>query len=48
MNEQELIAGIKKGNQQAFKRLVDQFQPMVLNTCFQFVRDEDDAKEESY
>jgi RNA polymerase sigma-70 factor (ECF subfamily) len=45
MSEQELIAGIKKRDQQAFKLLVDQFQSMVLNTCFLFVHDEDDAKD---
>ncbi len=45
MLEQELIAGIKNGNQDAFRFLVDQYQSMVLNTCFHFVHDEDDSKD---
>lgn len=45
MSEQELIADIKNGDQQAFRFLVDQYQGMILNTCFHFVHDEDDAKD---
>lgn len=45
MREQDLIAGIKSGDQNAFRFLVDQYQAMVLNTCFHFVHDEDDAKD---
>lgn len=45
MSEQELVAGIKKGDQIAFRFLVDQYQSMVLNTCFHLVHDEDDAKD---
>ena len=45
MSEQELISRIKQGDQQAFKQIVDDFQAMVLNTCFQFVNDKDDAKD---
>ena len=45
MNEESLIAGIKKGDQNAFRFLVDQYQSMVLNTCFHFVHDEDDSKD---
>ena len=45
MTEQDIVNGIKSGDQKAFRFLVDKYQKMVLNTCFQFVKDEDDAKD---
>lgn len=45
MGEQDIIAGIKKGDQKAFKILVDKYQPIILNICFRFVNDEDTAKD---
>ncbi len=45
MGEQEIIAGIKQGDQKAFRTLVDQYQPKVLNICYRFVNDEDTAKD---
>lgn len=45
MSEQTLIQAIKSQDQKAYKTLVDQYQAMVLNTCYGFVQDEDDAKD---
>ena len=45
MGEQVDIARIKQGDQHAFKQLFDQYQTLVLNTCYGFVHDESDAKD---
>jgi RNA polymerase sigma-70 factor (ECF subfamily) len=45
MNEQELVRAIKNQDPQAYKTLIDQYQKMVLNTCYGFVQDQDDAKD---
>ena len=45
MGEQEIIAGIKQNNNEVFRQLVDKYQQMVLNTCYGFVNDRDDAKD---
>lgn len=45
MNEQELVEAIKNKDQDAFRSLIEQYQGMILNTCYGFVQDEDDAKD---
>ncbi|MEI9957695.1 MAG: sigma factor [Ferruginibacter sp.] len=44
MNHQpELIVQLQQGDEQAFKRLVDEWQDMVYNTAIGIVQNEDDA-----
>ena len=45
MNEQALVEAIKNKDQDAYRSLIDQYQGMILNTCYGFVQDEDDAKD---
>jgi len=45
ISESDLVEDIKKKDHAAFKKLVDQYQEMVLNTCYGFVHDVDDAKD---
>lgn len=45
MNEQALVEAIKNKDQNAYRSLIDQYQGMILNTCYGFVQDEDDAKD---
>ena len=43
MNQPELIEQLQQGNEQAFKKLVDEWQDMVYNTAVSIVQNEDDA-----
>lgn len=43
MNQPELIVQLQQGDEQAFKRLVDEWQDMVYNTAVGIVQNEDDA-----
>jgi len=45
ISESDLVEGVKRKDHAAFKKLVDQYQEMVLNTCYGFVHDVDDAKD---
>ena len=45
MHEKEMIEAILKGDQKAFKLLVDTYQLMVVNTCYAFVHDRDEAED---
>ena len=45
MGEKEMIKAILKGDQKAFKLLVDTYQLMVVNTCYAFVHDQDEAED---
>ena len=45
MGEEEMIKAILKGDQKAFKLLVDNYQLMVVNTCHAFVHDRDEAED---
>jgi len=40
-----LVTAILRGEQEAFKTLVDTYQQMVLNVCYGFVQDQDDAQD---
>lgn len=44
-SESNLVEDVKRKDHAAFKKLVDQYQEMVLNTCYGFVHDIDDAKD---
>ena len=43
MNQPELIVQLQQGDEQAFKKLVDEWQDMVYNTAIGSVQNEDDA-----
>ena len=43
MNQPELIVQLQQGDEQAFKKLVDEWQDMVYNTAIGIVQNEDDA-----
>lgn len=43
MNQQELIVQLQQGDEQAFKKLVDEWQRMVYNTTLGIVQNADDA-----
>lgn len=43
MNQPELIVQLQQGDEQAFKKLVDEWQDMVYNTALGIVQHEDDA-----
>ncbi|MEP6673517.1 MAG: RNA polymerase sigma factor [Ferruginibacter sp.] len=43
MNQPELIVQLQRGNEGAFRRIVDQWQDMVYNTVVGIVQNEDDA-----
>ena len=43
MTEQERIQKILRGNTGLFEQLITQYQLQVVNTCYSFLKDEDDA-----
>lgn len=45
MNEENLIPALKRGDEQAFKSVVDAYQDMVYNTCLSIVKNEEDAED---
>lgn len=45
MTDDEIIEGIRSGNQIHFKALVDKYQPLVLNTSNSFLHDKTNAED---
>jgi RNA polymerase sigma factor (sigma-70 family) len=45
LTEQELIAGLLKGDEIAFKTVVDTYKNMVYNTVLGFLQNTDDAED---
>lgn len=45
LSEDELIVQLSEGDPQAFRELVEQNQDKVINTCFGFVRNKEDAED---
>ena len=45
MSEKELIQKLKSGDESSFKELVTQNQSRVLNTCYRFVNNREDAED---
>jgi RNA polymerase sigma-70 factor (ECF subfamily) len=45
MPDKELIEQIQSGSRDAFRRLVEQYQPMVFNTCLGFVGNRQSAED---
>lgn len=45
MQEKELIIKIKKGDKEAFSLLVNSFSQKVMNTCYKFLLNREDARD---
>lgn len=45
MTESEIINKLQQGSEPAFKYLVDNYQKMVVNTCFGIIHNKDDAED---
>jgi len=45
MSETEIIHKLQQGNEQAFKQLVENYQKLVVNTCFGIVHNSEDAQD---
>ena len=45
MSEAEIIQKLQQGNEQAFKKMVESYQKMVVNTCFGLVHNIEDAED---
>jgi len=45
MSETEIIQKLQQGNEQAFRQLVDDYQKLVVNTCFGIVHNTEDAQD---
>lgn len=43
MKDQELIEGLKRNQQNAFRLLVERYQELVISTCCNFLHNRDDA-----
>lgn len=43
MTEEQLINGLKDGNESAFRQIVELYQKQVFNTCNSFVHNQQDA-----
>lgn len=45
MSDTEIIDQLKQGNEAAFRKLVDHYQKLVVNTCFGMVHNHEDAED---
>ena len=45
MTETEIIQKLQQGNERAFKQLVENYQKLVVNTCFGMVHNTEDAED---
>ncbi len=45
MSEIEIIQKLQQGNEQAFREMVENYQKMVVNTCFGMVHNTEDAED---
>lgn len=45
MSESDIIQKLQRGNEQAFRELVENYQKMVVNTCFGMVHKIEDAED---
>lgn len=45
MNEAELILKCQQGDQSAFRELVEKYQDSVINTCYRFLMNREEAEE---
>ena len=45
MNEKQFIKKLREGNRDAFSQLVERFKDPILNVCFGYIKDKDDAED---
>lgn len=45
MSDHEIIEQLKQGNEQAFKQLVENYQKLVVNTCYGMLQNREDAED---
>lgn len=45
MNDKKLIDDLKNADHQAFREFVEQYENMVVNTCYGFLRNQEDAED---
>ena len=45
MNDSELVSRIISNDEHAFRLLVEKYQTMVINTCFGFIHNQEDAQD---
>lgn len=45
MDEMKLVKELQAGSEEAFKILVDEYKNMILNTCFHFTYNKEDAED---
>jgi RNA polymerase sigma-70 factor, ECF subfamily len=45
MSDHEIIKELKKGNEQAFRKLVENYQKLVVNTCYGLLHNREDAED---
>jgi len=45
MSDTEIINQLKQGNEAAFRKLVDNYQKLVVNTCYGMVHNREDAED---
>lgn len=45
MSEAEIIQKLQEGDEQAFRRLVEKYRQLVVNTCFGLVHNPEDAED---
>ena len=45
MSEAEIIGKLKQGNEKAFRELVENYRQLVVNTCFGFLHNTEDAED---
>ena len=45
MQDRELVLSLKSGSTEAFKELVEQYRDRVINTCYGFLKNKEDAED---
>ncbi len=45
MNDKEIVEKIAQGDTQGFRQFVDKYQSQIMNTCFGFVHNREDAED---
>lgn len=44
-DEEMMLKAIREGNETAFRKLVDEYKVMIVNTCYAFVHNREDAED---
>lgn len=45
MNDTELMMRVKEGDEEAFRQIVEKYQKSIMNLCFQYTGNQQDAEE---